>query len=264
MLWHEHSWPQIQSLNKNLPVIIPLGSIEQHGHHLPLIVDTAQVTAVADRAEKSLGSSALFLPTLWLGCSEHHLDFPGTISVPASLYSQNIKSIARCILHAGFNRIFFLNGHGGNEAPAAQALTEFVGENNTADSAHLAFASWWHVARDSIAPPRHGLTTPAISHACEYETSLMLTIRPDLVNLPAAREPAPPITSPWFHSEYGGKVRLFHRFHQYTPVGSMGRPSAATAQKGESLLTAITDDVVAFIKDFSSWPILSPQRVNPD
>ena len=64
MLWHELTWEAVESLDKSIPVVIPLGSIEQHGPHLPLCVDTVQVAAVAERAERMLGDRALFLPTL--------------------------------------------------------------------------------------------------------------------------------------------------------------------------------------------------------
>jgi creatinine amidohydrolase len=105
------------------------------------------------------------------------------------------------------------------------------------------------------------MASPAITHACEYETSLMLALRPDLVNLPAAQETPAPLASPWYHSEYGGgRLRVFHRFHRLTPAGSMGRPTSATPAKGASLLDAITADVVAFVRDFSSWPLLATGR----
>lgn len=254
MWWHEQSWPQIQLLDRNTPVVVPLGSIEQHGRHLPLCVDTTQVTAVAERAEAILGNAALFLPTLWLGCSEHHRDFPGTLSIPPSVYALNIRGIARSIVRAGFTRICFLNGHGGNETPGAQALTELSGEDDTADAAYLAFASWWQVSRAALAPERHGMTTPSISHACEYETSLMLALRPDLVHLESAREQPPVLSSPWLQAGGRGNVMLFRRFHRLTASGSLGAPSAATAEKGQSLLDAITDEVVAFVRDLSAWP----------
>jgi creatinine amidohydrolase len=256
--WHEQSWPGIESLDKNLPVVIPLGSIEQHGRHLPLSVDTAQVTAIAEAAQRELGDAALFLPTLWLGCSDHHKDFPGTVSVPPSLYSENIKSIARSILRAGFQRLFFLNGHGGNETPAAQALTELAGDDDAADAAYLVFGSWWQVGSAALTPDLHGLETSAISHACEYETSLMLAIRPDLVNQSAASEAPPALArAPWFTSSGGGgRVRVFRRFHRLTASGSMGLPTAATAQKGHSMMAALTTEVVTFIHDFASWPDL--------
>lgn len=256
MLWHEQSWENIRSLDRSLPVVIPLGSIEQHGRHLPLSVDTVQVNGIAERAERQLDDRALFLPTLWLGCSEHHRDFPGTISLPASLYSEVIRSVAASVLNAGFNRLFFLNGHGGNEIPAAQALAEMVGERDDADAAHLAFASWWQVGRDAVAPEQHGMSTPAITHACEYETSLILALRPDLVNITRATSQEPALKTAWYESDYGGKVRLFHRFSRLTAIGSMGHPELASAEKGRSLLDAVTADVVAFITDFAQWPML--------
>lgn len=256
MWWHEQNWPGIQSLDKSRPVVVPLGSIEQHGHHLPLSVDTTQVSAIAEHAEKQLGDAALFLPTLWLGCSEHHMDFPGTISLKPSLYAENIKSIARSVLHAGFTKVFFLNGHGGNETPGAQALTELVGEDDRADAAYLVFASWWQVGRDALAPERHGMTTPSLNHACEYETSLMLALRPDLVDRAAARDGPPVLDSPWLQSAGGARVRVFRRFHRLTAGGSIGRPTSATAEKGASMLEAVAADVVAFVREFAQWPDL--------
>ncbi len=256
MWWHEQSWPRIRAIDKLVPVVVPLGSIEQHGHHLPLSVDTTQVTAIAERAEKQLGAGALFLPTMWLGCSEHHRDFPGTISVKPALYSDNIKAVARSVLRAGFRKVFFLNGHGGNETPGAQALTELAGEDDAADAAYLVFSSWWQVGRDALAPERHGMTTPTLNHACEYETSMMLALRADLVDLPAAVDQPPVLKSPWLQSPGGAKVRQFRRFHRLTSGGSIGRPSAGTAAKGAAMLEAVTADVVAFIREFATWPEL--------
>jgi creatinine amidohydrolase len=255
MLWHEQSWKQIQALDKQLPVVVPIGSLEQHGHHLPLFVDSLQVAAVAEKVEKMMPDRVLLLPTFWLGSSHHHLDYPGTITVPPSLYSENIKWIARCILKAGFRRIFFLNGHGGNETPAAQALTELADEDDTADGAQLAFASWWGVGRQAIKPEKLGLETEFISHADEYETSFILALRPDLVRLAEAREGPPAIDNAWANTDYPyrSRVGVFHRMHRLTASGSMGKPSAATAEKGRAILNAVAEDVAAFLRDFATW-----------
>jgi len=251
MLWHEQSWPQIRKLDKQTPVIVPLGSLEQHGHHLPLFVDTIEVTAVAQAVEQRMRDRVLLLPTLWLGHSEHHRDFPGTVSVPASLYSQMIQGVARSVLRAGFTKILFLNGHGGNETPAAQALTELSCADDVADGTHLGFTSWWQVGAAAVAPERHGMATPSISHACEYETSMILALRPDLVRIDQAVE-APP-RAPWNNSDLGKRVRFFRRFHRLTAAGSLGKPTAATAEKGRSLIDAVVMDVVAFVEEFITW-----------
>lgn len=259
MLWHEQSWEMIGALDKSIPVIVPLGSIEQHGPHLPLCVDTAQVSAIADLAERALGDRAIFLPTLWLGCSEHHRDFPGTISVPPAIYSETIQSVASSILRSGFTRVLFLNGHGGNEIPASQALITLVAEDDNADAAHLVMASWWHIGRESLQPDKLGMATPAISHACEYETSMMLALRPDLVDLSKASASRPAIASPWYSSDYGGKVRVFHRFARLTATGNMGDPTKASPDKGKAMLAAVTADVVAFVQDLAIWPMIKRQ-----
>lgn len=256
MLWHERSWPEIDALDRQTPVVLPLGSCEQHGRHLPLLVDTIQVQAVADGVHQTLGDKVLVAPTLWLGCSHHHMDFPGTISVLPSLYTSMVKSMVCSVLNAGFRRIFLLNGHGGNEIPGTQALTELVGENDLADAAWLTFGSWWRVGKAAINPEKHGLTTGYISHACEYETSLMLAIRPDLVKLANAIDLPDGFRSHWIEGTQGNTVQIFRRFHRLTGSGSLGKPSAATAAKGESMLKAIVDDVSRFVTDLASWPEL--------
>ena len=257
MLWHEQSWPALQAIDKRTPVIVPLGSCEQHGPHLPLFVDSFQVARVAEQVERTLGQAVLLVPTLWLGSSHHHKDFPGPISVRPSLYLRIIKDVAGSILSAGFKRIVFLNGHGGNRVPAGDALAELVVEDDRADDAYLVLSSWWEIASASLAPQRHGMQTPGISHACEYETSLMLAIRPDLVHLARVRESQPALSNAWIETEGpGSRCSIYRRFHRLTASGSMGKPSAATVEKGRSLLDAITADVVAFLCDFQTWPDL--------
>lgn len=261
MLWQEQTWPTINSVDRNTPVLIPLGSCEQHGHHLPVFVDTIQVDQIARRAEQRLSDRILLAPTLWLGSSHHHKDFPGTITVLPLLYAQIIKSVALSMLNVGFRRLFFLNGHGGNRDPAAAALSDLIGENDLADDAYLALTSWWEIGRETLKPGFHGLETPALSHACEYETSLMLALRPDLVHLDRAKEGTPVLDNTWTRTENtpNQRVAIFRRFHRQTAGGSFGRPSVASESKGKSILDEVVQTVVAFAEDFARWPEL-PKR----
>ncbi|MEM1212842.1 MAG: creatininase family protein [Planctomycetota bacterium] len=263
MLWIELSSPQVDALDRSTPVVIPLGSCEQHGRHLPLSVDTTQVQAIAGRLDQRLGDQAVFLPALWLGSSHHHLDFPGTVSVRPSLYAELIQDVARSILRAGFTRLFFLNGHGGNELPAQTGLAELIVTDDAADAASLAFASWWSAGADALQPDKHGLTQPGISHACEVETSLMLALRPDLVDTNTIQPTAPKFVSPNWHCEQGGKLRVFHSFQRLTTHGHMGSPEAATTDKGRSMLDALTDELADVITDFASWPTLPAGEGQP-
>jgi creatinine amidohydrolase len=255
--WHELKWPAVRELDKQTPVVVPLGSVEQHGHHLPLATDTVQVTAVADGVEARLGDRVLVLPTLWLGSSHHHLDFPGSLSVRPSLYTKVVQDLAVSILRAGFRRLFFLNGHGGNETPAAQALSELASSDERAYGALLAMANWWTVGKPDARQLR--LESPSITHACEYETSLMLWLQPALVDPAKAVDVPPAIDSPWLTGEK--RVALFRRFAAMTPTGNLDRPTAATANKGEAILRAVVDDVVSFVEDFSTWQL--PKTLGP-
>jgi len=256
MLWIEQSWPKFEKLDKNIPVIVPVGSVEQHGRHLPVVVDTLQVTHIAEQAEKQLGEEALLTPTLWLGSSHHHLDFPGTISITPQLYSQVIQQIAQSIIAAGFRRIIFLNGHGGNHVPVSQALAELSCVNDQADDTHLILATWWQLAREKIKADQLGMETQQLSHACEYETSNVMHLRPDLVDLDQAQEAPLPLDDKWTDMSGSAKcvVTTFKRFHRCTPSGSMGKPTLANAEKGKRLLDAVVSVLVDYVRDVKTWP----------
>jgi creatinine amidohydrolase len=258
MLFYEHAWTDIQAISKDISIIIPLGSLEQHGHHLPLFTDTLQVEAIAQAAEKQLHDEILLMPTLWLGSSDHHLDFPGTISVSGELYSEMIRSIARCLLRAGFTKQLFLNGHGGNAVPISQALTDFCNEDEQADAAYLMLANWWSLCRDAITPAALGTKQASINHACEYETSLMLHLHPQHVSMPDAIDRPPVLDSQWTKS---GKATWFSRFSRRAVGGATGLPTLATAAKGQAIFDAAVADLVKFVREFKTWPAL--QRIGP-
>lgn len=260
MLWDEMKWPEFKEIDRSTPVIIPLGACEQHGHHLPVFVDTIQVTEIAKCVESEMAGRVLLMPTMWLGSSHHHKDFPGTISVLPSLYSEIIKQITRSVLDAGFTRLFFLNGHGGNRVPAASALTELIAEDERANEAYLALASWWEVGGQSIHPKKLHLEQQVMGHACEYETSVMLKLRPKLVDMSKITQHEPVLENQWFHSEDDSRkqISVFRRFHRFTPSGFLGHPQLASPEKGQAILEGVVERVVAFIDDFSSWPELPP------
>jgi len=263
MKWNEQSWSQIADFDKETVVVIPLGSCEQHGRHLPLFVDSIQVEELARRVDEKLGRKILTLPVLWLGSSHHHLDFPGTVSVTPDLFGQMIQSITHCILKAGFRRLFFLNGHGGNEPPAVHALSQLAVTSDAAEEAQIVVGSWWKIASGALDPQKLGMATPGLSHACEYETSCLLAIRGDLVRMGEVREGDQTVQSPWAKAGMSGKLNGFRRFRRWTSSGAMGTPAAATREKGEQILDGVADLLAGVIEDFGRWPeleVIGPQR----
>ena len=264
MLWHEKSWPHIKRVDKNIPVMIPLGSCEQHGRHLPVFTDTLQVSAIAERVDQCLSDSVIITPTLWLGSSHHHKDYPGAISVRPSLYSEIIKDVALSVLHSGFRRLFFLNGHGGNAVPASQALQELVNDNDLASDVYVTLGTWWRLADPSIKGCKLGMASERIFHACEYETSLIMALRPELVDFGQLRQGPQVIDNIWNRSEacLGNRVTVFRRHSQISASGSTGKPSSASKKKGSTILNLVVKETVAFLPDLATWPELP--RLGPD
>lgn len=251
-------WVDIDRLDKsNKVVVCPIASLEQHGHHLPLLTDTHLVSEVARRAHETLGDQILLTPTLWVGASDHHLDYPGTVSVPYRLYIDLIKSILRSFLMAGFQKVLFLNGHGGNVAPGESAIYELATESEACDAAYVVLGSYWTIAAEAMDAARHGMETSHLTHACEYETSMMLAIDERLVTLGAAKGHATNLLG------LPKGVAAAGRFRRMTATGAMGAPEHSTAAKGESLLAAIHGEVVKLVRQMVAWPpreILGPLR----
>ena len=106
------------------------------------------------------------------------------------------------------------------------------------------------------------MATQGLSHACEYETSMVLHLRPDLVKMDRARENAH-IDNAWNSTDrIGGKVGVFRRYNRVTSTGNLGNPIPATAKKGETITAAVVSEIVAFLKEFSTWkemPLIGPK-----
>lgn len=252
MLLEELKWTELKSLTEHL-FLVPLGSLEQHGPHLPLNTDTVIVSEIARRVEAQLSDKIALTPTQWVGHSPHHSHF-GCISLDVRPYMDLIGGICRSLIEMGARKIFLLNGHGGNDIPCKAALRELKTEFRRHTGLHIGLASYWNLAAGSIAElresPRGGL-----GHACEMETSIMLALAPERVSMKEAVDDGP------FRQESRRILDMLHpqpyylvrEFHEISDSGTLGMPSFASAEKGERLLNAITDAVVNFVVEFSTW-----------
>ena len=138
----EMTWPQVAALPAQTPVVIPIAALEQHGGHMPLFTDSLLLGEVIRRAHESVADRVLFAPLMWLGNSEHHLDFAGTMSAAPRTYLDLLKEMAGNFLFHGFQRIVLLNGHGGNTVPSQQALFELRQQRRQASELLLCAAYW--------------------------------------------------------------------------------------------------------------------------
>ena len=240
-----------EQARRNAIVILPVASLEQHGQHLPVEVDTILGETVAARtAEKVLakGESVLVLPVLWTGLSEHHMSFGGTITLDTAAFSALVEGVARSVLRHGFRRIVLLNAHGGNE----NALRTITDDLTPKLGVPIVQMTYWYAAAAAIAKILE--TQGGLTHACEAETSMMMAVRPELVAVD--RIPRPNASrSPGIEEVVGGGVHMWRSIGSRSATGGMGNPDAATPQKGEALFDAISTALAEKLCNASLWDL---------
>ncbi len=236
-------------------VILPVGSIEQHGPHLPVEVDTMLGETVALEAARRVadrGEPIVVLPMLWTGLSEHHMSFGGTITLDDATFLAVLRCICKSVVRHGFRRLVLLNGHGGNDNAmrvAADMLTPEL------EVPILQF-TYWYAAAEPIAAILE--TQKGLRHACEAETSMMMALRPDLVardRIPLAKSN----TTPEVSDLVGGGIYRWRTLGAMSAAGVIGNPEAATPEKGERLIAGIADELARKLlnKDLWALPFLS-------
>jgi len=243
------SAPQLASLSRDIPIVIPIAALEQHGQHLPVFTDTLLLGEVVRRVRERLAQEVLFVPLLWLGNSDHHLDFQGTLSAPPRTYLDVLSGMAENLIQQGFRRLVFLNGHGGNDVPGRQALFEVRQRHRQRKDLLLLLATYWSSGPgpsgvpSGVGPTLH---QKEMGHACEWETSMILRLAPHLVGNYQGFEPIPP-GNPFLPASRAWITR------DRTGPGHIGWPQLASVEKGELLFKAFSDDVVALLQRVTRW-----------
>lgn len=237
-------WPDIKALAPETPVVIPVAAVEQHGHHLPVYTDSYLLGEVVRRAELALGSKVLFAPLQWLGNSDHHIDFAGTLSASPRGYLDLLNTLADNLLSYGFRRLIFLNGHGGNITPGKQAVFEIRQRYRERSDLLLLFATYWDFAKPWETDAT--LTQQQMGHACEWETSMMQRITPHLVKDIAKLQTVDFGFA--FEPAYRGWITK-----DRTVPGHIGSPQLASPEKGERLFQSFSAGVVNFLESTLNW-----------
>ncbi len=245
MQLQELSWPAVTGLSKDTPIVVPIAAVEQHGPHLPVFTDSMLLGEVARRAAESLGDRVVWTPLMWLGNSDHHIDFAGTLSAAPRTYLDLLGGLIDNLVGYGFRRVVFLNGHGGNIVPSQQAVFEARQRYRQRDNLLLLASTYWLLGSKPNEIDRT-LKQDHMQHACEWETSMILHLAPALVGDLSKLEPIPAGVG------FGPAVRGWITKERSAP-GYIGDPRLATAQKGESLFRIFAHDVVTFLERVLAW-----------
>ena len=246
MRFAEMTAPEIRKLSRDETLILaPIAACEQHSGHLPVFTDSILVGAVADGVERNLRGQVLLLPVLWMGASEHHLPFGGTLTATLPTYELMLMDLLSPLLKDGFSRIMLLNGHGGNIDPLHMALRRL---DALFPKAVLTGAAYWEIAEAEIAAQCHG-PRKVMGHACEIETSMMMHLRPDLVRteliLDDPDETPEAITGLFWARDFGRR----------TDHGAVGYPEKANAERGRAMLEGVVQKVTEVVIQTLRLPI---------
>jgi len=242
----EMTWPGVAALDRDTPVVFPVAALEQHGRHLPVFTDSILLGEVVRRVKSlPVAGRVLFAPLQWLGNSHHHLDFPGTLSASPRVYLDLLRDLAEGVIAHGFRRVVFVNGHGGNSVPLQQALFELRQKYRDRPGLLLASLTYWDAADPAGSVP--GLVQRQMGHACEWETSMILAVAPQLVADDPGAAPEVP-----FGTGFAPGHRAWVMPDRSEP-GHIGAPAAASAGTGEKLFAAFAGGVAAFLERVVAW-----------
>lgn len=240
----EMSWDQVKNLLlKTDTVLVPIGSLEQHGPHLPLETDTILALEVARRAAEKAGVA--LTPAIPFGFSVEHINFPGTISLDPGTLMRVIEDVSRSLIHHGFKKIVIVNGHGGNAGVITATIQSLKGELK----ADLALVNIWELAVSEFQKLRKS-EPGKMGHADEFETSLLLAVDASKVRLDKIKVEQQSKFSralsldPFILTD---KVHVMWRTEEFSRNGVIGDPSKATREKGERLLNSMVENLVKFL-----------------
>jgi len=243
--WSGRSYPEISDIAEQdgSIFVLPIGSIEQHGHHLPTATDTILVDAVAQHGAERVNEDIPLLVTepVWAGFSPHHQFIGGTLTVEFDTLLHTIEDLASCAVDLGFDALVLLNGHGGNISLVNAAVSTIGSDHDEVEVISLTYFQLAHSFIDEIRDSGKG----GISHGGEFETSLMLHLRPDLVREAEIQRTYG--TEPYDHASVemfdNSPLGVYRPFEEYSETGEIGDPELADANKGDKLFERLLDEL---------------------
>ena len=244
-VWNELSWPRIRECaQRGFPVVVPIGVIEQHGHHLPLDTDAFIAQEIAREAARR-DPETLVGPTVPFGFTPSNKNFPGSISLTAATWTALIREVVRSVARHGFTRIALFNGHGGQVALSRAAVSVLQDE----EGIRVAALNWFGLVNEDMARlfPDEKMPGGRVGHAGAVETSLNLHLRPELSAQGSLVTHLGP-QMPEFVRKVGGYVQTPRE--DLSPSGVMGDPNLASAEKGAELFELAVERLCEFVREY--------------
>jgi creatinine amidohydrolase len=246
----ELSGPEVGSkLSKDSVIVVPLGAVEQHGPHLPLNTDLVVAEAASQAAVAAAGAECdvWLLPALPFTKSNEHAWAAGTVWLSATTLLAVLDDIGRSIASTPARRVLFVNGHGGNSSLVSVAIRELRLKHGL-----MTFLAHPHVPADQGGSSAAGELGMGV-HGGMDETSVMLHLRPDLVDMSLARRSVPEKLAENSHVRFGGTVSFGWLSSDFGPDGVIGDPTGATAEIGRDMFESAVNSLAGAIAEVSRF-----------
>jgi creatinine amidohydrolase len=244
------TWPEIREVAaQERVVVVPIGTLEDHGPHLPIDTDVRIIEAICARACAQASDRVVLLPVVTHGYSPHHSDFPGSITIGWDTFVRYLTDITASLVRHGFTRIILANGHGSN-----MPLVDMAARLTIVDHPETLCCNYFYLytpaGQEAIRSIRESAFPGGMAHACELETSIYLAIAPELVQMDKAEKDLNQPPSDYFYIDwFDGPGSMMEYWSTLSRTGTMGDPTLATAEKGEVLLAAAADELLMVIDE---------------
>ena len=255
--FQDMTWPEVnEAVTRGVIPLLPVGTVEQHGHHLPVKIDNWTSTEICEEAAKRSNGRIMVMPSVSYGYTSHVMDFPGTVTIHHETFIRYVVDILKSLAYQGFKKIIMVNGHGSNINPLELAARRAMLESD----AWVGIGGWWHFMAadpDFMSTWRESEFPGGCAHAGEAETSLALYFDPDMVYMDRAKDQITETNQRkskyhWVDLWATGPVRMDGWTSTYTTDGTQGTPSLATADKGRRIFEESVNNIVEYAEEFAA------------
>lgn len=255
-LYQHYTWPELGEVAKKQPVVVlPVGSVEDHGPHLPLDTDNFLIWSICEAAAQRAEGDILLMPPVSYGFETHHMDFPGTIDIKPEHMLNFVLDITKSVARHGFKRILLADGHGSN-----MPILDLVARRTIMETDSLCAAFIWpSLAAKKIGEIRQS-GRGGMAHACELETSVYLHLDKHRVQFDKAKKELgmPESEFIWMDLLEGSPVLLMDQWSRFSQSATSGDPTLATEEKGKIVFEAVVDAFVRLVREFKNRPRREP------
>jgi creatinine amidohydrolase len=251
-LYQHYTWVELKEVAARNPVVVvPIGSVEDHGPHLPLDTDNFLIWSICEEAARRAAGDILLMPIIPYGFETHHMDFPGTIDIEMEHLLHFVLDVTKSVARHGFNRILIADGHGSN-----MPILDLVARRTILETDALCAPFLWpSLALDKIRGVRES-GRGGMSHACELETSVYLYLDSERVQMDKACKEMEQPASDFIWSDLlnPGPVRMMDWWTRFSKTGINGDPTLATVEKGRVIFESVVENLVKLAREFKVRP----------